>query len=309
MQEVDMGEEKNTWYKSPTVTTPILVIIVLIMLRLSSNVLKNQQEQGNIFLNIAIVQIVVLVLPCIFYYFIKERKLSAPVFLSLVKPSHIIFIIFTMLLFISGSVLIQYLYIIGGSQGTNLSGFFDSVTDLSAEESDIGIIISFIIVPAVCEEFFFRGLVLSEYCSLGSANAVIISALCFAMLHCSITNFPIYFFTGIVLGFVTVVTRSILSSIIIHLVSNTVSIYGSDMFLRIIIQKSSKFFVLFMILVVFGLSLLFVFSKLEQIYFSYADKPPITSLPPKSFPNISKVFLSPSFILLIVVFILITVLK
>ncbi len=305
-----MGEEKNTWYKSPTVTTPILVTIVLIMLRLSSNVLSSRQEaKGNILLNIAIVQIVVLVLPCIFYYFIKERKLSAPVFLSVVKPSHIIFIIFTLLLFISGSVFIQYLYVIGGSQGTNLSGFFDSVTDLSAEGSDIGIIISFIIVPAVCEEFFFRGLVLSEYRSLGSANAVIISALCFAMLHCSITNFPIYFFTGIVLGFVTVVTRSIISSIIIHLVSNTVSIYGSDMFLRIIIQKSSKFFVLFMILVVFGLSLMFVFSKLEQIYFSYADKPPITSLPPKSFPNISKVFLSPSFIFLIAVFILITVLK
>lgn len=305
-----MGEEKNTWYKSPTVTTPILVIIVLIMLRLSSHVLASQQDaQSNIFLNIAIIQIAVLVLPCIFYYFIKERKLSAPVFLSVLKPSHIIFTIFTLLLFISGSILIQYLYIIGGSQGTNPAGFFDSVADLSVQESTIGIIISFIIVPAVCEEFFFRGLVLSEYRSLGSANAVIISALCFAMLHCSLANFPIYFFTGIVLGFVTVVTRSLISSIIIHLVSNTLSIYGSDMFLRIIIQKSNKFFVFFLILVVFGLSLLFVFSKLEQIYFTYAEKPTITSLPPKSFPNISKVFLSPTFILLIAVFIFITVLK
>jgi membrane protease YdiL (CAAX protease family) len=304
-----MGEEKNTWYKSPTVTTPILVIIVLIMLRLSTNVLASQQDtQSNIFLNIAIVQIVVLVLPCIFYYFIKERKLSAPVFLSTVKPSHIIFIIFTLLLFISGSVLIKYLYVISGSQGTNLSGFFDSVAD-NTQTSDVGIIISFIIVPAVCEEFFFRGLVLSEYRNFGTANAVIISALCFAMLHGSITNFPIYLFTGIVLGFVTVVTRSLVSSIIIHLVSNTLSIYGSDMYLRVIIQKSNKFFVLFLILVVFGLSLLFVFSKLEQIYFSYADKPPITSIPPKSFPNVSKVFLSPSFIILLAVFIIITVMK
>lgn len=308
MQEVHMGEEKIKWYKSPTVTTPILVIFVLIMLRLSSNVLASQQN-GNIFLNIVIVQIAVLVLPCIFYYFIKERKLSTPVFLSVLKPSHIVFTIFTLLLFISGSILIQYLYIIGGGQGTSIAGFFDSVTDLSAEDSNIGIIISFIVVPAVCEEFFFRGLVLSEYRSLGSANAVIISALCFAMLHCSMDNFPIYFFTGIVLGFVTVVTRSIISAIIIHLVSNTLSIYGSDMFLRIIIQKSNKFFVFFLILVVFGLSLLFVFSKLEQIYFSYAEKPPITSIPPKSFPNISRVFLSPTFLLLIAVFIFITVLR
>jgi membrane protease YdiL (CAAX protease family) len=304
-----MVEEKSTWYKSSSITAPILVIIVLVMLRLSSYVLQSQKNtQSNIFLVISIVQIIVLVLPCIFYYFIKERRLSAPVFMSAVKPSHIIFIIFTLLLFISGSVLIKYIYVINGSPGTSISGFFDTVTDRK-DISNIGIIISFIAVPAVCEEFLFRGLILSEYRSLGSVNAVIISALCFAMLHCSIENFPIYFFAGIVLGFVTVVTRSIISSIIIHLISNALSIYGSDVFLSIIIQKSGKYFVLFLILVVFGLSLLFVFSKLEQIYFTYADKPPITTLPPKSFPNISKVFLSPSFIILAAVFILITVLK
>jgi len=304
-----MSAEKRIWYKSPVVTTPILVIFVLIMLSLSRRVLENQRDsQSNILLAITVIQIVVLVLPCILYYLVKGRKLSSPMFISMVKPSHIIFIIFTLLLFISGTVLIKYIYYVGGGHITSLSGFFDSVTANQGNSSILGIIIALIIVPAFCEEMFFRGVVLSEYRSMGSINAVIISALCFSMLHFSIENFPIYFFAGIVLGFVTVITRSIIASILIHAVSNALSIFGSDLFLRVTVQKSGAFFVGFVIIIIFGISLLFVISKLEQIYFTYAEKPPIAALPPKSFPNIVKVFLSPSFLALTAVFIITAVL-
>lgn len=301
-----MGEEKKIWYKSPVVTTPLLVIFVLVMLSLSRKTLASQaNSENNIFLVITIIQIIVLILPCIFYYLIKGRRLSSPMFISLPKPSHIIFTIFTLLLFICGTLLIKYMYIIGGKTETSLAGYFDSVTE---NTNLLGIIIAFIIVPAFCEELFFRGVVLSEYRSFGSVNAVMISALCFSMLHFSIENFPIYFFAGIVFGFITVITRSILPSIIIHLASNTLSFFGSDLFIRVTINKSGAFFVGFVIIVLFGLSLLFVISKLEQIYFSYAEKPPITTLPPRSFPNIPKVFLSPTFLVLILVFVIISVL-
>lgn len=305
-----MGEEKSIWYKSPVITTPLLVIFVLVMLSLSRYVLKSQSSsESNIFLVITIIQIAVLVLPCVFYYLIKGRRLSAPMFISLLKPSHIVFTIFSLLLFISGTILIKYIYYISGAEIATLSGYFDSVTADKDEISTVGIIISLIIVPALCEELFFRGVVLSEYRNLGNVNAVIMSALCFSMLHFSINNFPIYFFAGIILGFVTVITRSIIAPIIIHLTSNTLSIYGSDLFLRVTIQKSGAFFMGFIILTIFLLSLLFVISKLEQIYFSYADNPPITTLPPKSIPNISKVFLSPTFLALITVFFFICVLS
>ena len=308
-REKHMVEEKSIWYKSPALTTPLLVIFVLVMLNLSRYVLQKQNNtESNIFLVITVIQIVVLVLPCILYYLVKGRRLSSPLFISFIRPSHIIFIIFTLLLFISGTVLIKYIYYVGGGHITTLSGYFDSVTADKNDINILGVIISLIIVPAFCEEMFFRGVVLSEYRSMGSVNAVLISSLCFSMLHFSLQNFPIYFFAGIILGFVTVITRSIIASIIIHLASNALSIFGSDLFLRITIQKSGAFFVGFVIIIIFGLSLLFVISKLEQIYFTYSEKPPITTLPPRSFPNIPKVFMSPSFLALIAVFIIITVL-
>ncbi|PKM61137.1 MAG: hypothetical protein CVU97_07400 [Firmicutes bacterium HGW-Firmicutes-21] len=304
-----MSEEKRIWYKSPVVTTPLLVIFVLIMLNSSRYILQKQGDsESNIFLVITVIQLVVLILPCILYYLVKGKKLTSPMFISMIRPSHIIFIIFTLLLFISGTVLIKYIYYAGGNHITSLSGYFDSIAAEQDEVSNLGIIISLIVVPAFCEEIFFRGVVLSEYRGLGSVNAVIMSALCFSMLHFSLSNFPIYFFTGIILGFVTVVTRSLIAPILLHLISNTLSIYGSDLFLRVTIQKSGAFFIGFVILMIFGLSLIFVISKLEQIYFSYAEKPPITALPQRSFPNIPKVYLSPSFLALIAVFLIIAVL-
>lgn len=298
-------QDKHTWYKSPVVTTPILVIFVLVLLNLSRYVLQNQSNnQTNIFLVITIIQIVALVFPSMLYYLVKGKRLSSPMFISVLKPSHIIFIIFSLLLFISGTILIKYIYYVAGGHITTLSGYFDSVTT----EQSIGVIISLVIIPAFCEELFFRGVVLSEYRSFGSVNAVLMSALCFSMLHFSLENFLIYFFAGIILGFVTVITRSIIAPILIHLTSNALSFYGNDLFLRVTIQKSGKIFVGFVIIIIFGLSLLFVISKLEHIYFTYAEKPPITALPPKSFPNIPKVFMSPSFLALTAVFIIITTL-
>ena len=300
-----MGEEKSIWYKSPVITTPLLVIFVFILLALSRVILDNQPDnESNIFLVISIIQIFALILPCVVYYLLKSRNLSSPLFISLPKPSHIIFTIFTMLLFISGTLLIKYIYYVGGGQTTSLSGYFD---EYAGDTGIIGIILSLVVVPAVCEEIFFRGVVLSEYRSMGSVNAVIMSSLCFAMLHFSIENFPIYLFAGIIFGFVTVITRSIIPSILIHLVSNSLSVFGSDLFLRVTVEKSGAFFAGFVIVVIFGISLLLVISKLEQIYFSYAEKPPITTLPPSSLSYVPKVFLSPSFIALIAVFVIIAV--
>ena len=44
-----------------------------------------------------------------------------------------------------------------------------------------------------------------------AANAVIVSAIAFSMLHFSFESFPVYLFTGIVFGLVTAISRSVYS--------------------------------------------------------------------------------------------------
>ncbi len=289
--------------KSPVITTPLLVIFVITVMQLSKFALTSLNSETNVFVAVGVVQLVTLGLPCIVYYLLKGRKLSEPMYLVSKSGPQIMFIIFSALLFISGMLLIKFIYYVNGGGVASLVNFYEDFSGTAEGSGQLEIILSLIIIPAFAEEIFFRGIVLSEYRKFGTANAIIVSSLCFAMLHFSLENMFIYLFTGLLLGCVTAVSRSIVPSIALHLLSNTLSIYASDAFLRVTIQKNGAYFIGFLLVMLTGVSLVLVLSRAESICYSYAEKPPTESLPPKSSSNWTKVFFSPTFILLVIAFV------
>lgn len=298
-----MTEGLKEKFKSPVITTPLLVIFVIAAMQFSKIALANLDSDTNLFVAVGVIQLVTLGLPCIVYYLLKGRRLSEPMYLVSRSGPQIMFILFGAMLFISGMLLIKFFYYVNGGAVTSLVNFYDDFSGTTEGSSQIEIILSLIIIPAFCEEFFFRGIILSEYRKYGTANAVIISSLCFAMLHFSLENIFIYLFTGLLLGCVTAVSRSIVPAIALHLLSNTLSIYASDAFLRITVIKNGPYFIGFLLVMLTGVSLVLMLSRAESICFSYAEKPPTESLPPKSSANWVRVFFSPTFILLIIAFI------
>ena len=83
------------------------------------------------------------------------------------------------------------------------------------------------IVPAVCEEFMFRGVVLNGLRERGMWFAVLYSAMCFSLMHCSLQQLPYTFVLGFVVGIVVFCTRSIWLGMIIHALNNiTVLVVG-----------------------------------------------------------------------------------
>ncbi len=84
----------------------------------------------------------------------------------------------------------------------------------------------FAITPAVCEEFLFRGFVLSSLHRMRPVSAVLTSAVLFGLMHVLTSNvlaverFLPSTFMGIVLGYVAVRTRSLLPGIAIHALHN-----------------------------------------------------------------------------------------
>jgi sodium transport system permease protein len=81
-------------------------------------------------------------------------------------------------------------------------------------------------VPAVCEEFLFRGWVLAAFAGAGKslrrlAVAVVAQAACFAVFHLLPERMPQTFALGLALGAITVATHSILPAIVCHLVHNS----------------------------------------------------------------------------------------
>jgi membrane protease YdiL (CAAX protease family) len=84
------------------------------------------------------------------------------------------------------------------------------------------VILSTVILAPVCEEMLFRGLIL-EYIKQkrGVTTAVILSALIFGLVHVPILPQMVgAFIMGIMMGYVYVLTGSLLSVIIIHAANN-----------------------------------------------------------------------------------------
>lgn len=79
-------------------------------------------------------------------------------------------------------------------------------------------------LPAVCEEFLFRGAILSALEPYGTKRAILISSLLFTLLHGSIIGAPGIFILGVVLGMIAVCTGSIYGSIIYHTLHNAITI-------------------------------------------------------------------------------------
>lgn len=76
------------------------------------------------------------------------------------------------------------------------------------------------VIPALVEEFAYRGLVIGVLKKHGDLFAVVTSAFLFGMLHGNLAQIPFAFVLGLFLGYVRVKTDSMLPSILIHFGNN-----------------------------------------------------------------------------------------
>ncbi len=99
--------------------------------------------------------------------------------------------------------------------GENPDGFFGFLLSL----------ISTAIVPALVEEFAYRGLVLGSLRKYGDGFAVLTSSIIFGIMHGNFEQMPFAFLVGLALGFVAVKSSSIWISVAIHAFNNFVSVF------------------------------------------------------------------------------------
>ena len=80
------------------------------------------------------------------------------------------------------------------------------------------------VVPGFCEEFFFRGAILTNCLPFGRSNAILISALVFSLMHQNPAQIFYAFAAGIVLGILYERTHSIWPGTVLHLLNNFASV-------------------------------------------------------------------------------------
>ena len=101
------------------------------------------------------------------------------------------------------------------------------ITEAGERITDRYLILQFItiaLVPAFCEEFLFRGVILSNLMPYGKGLAILISSVFFGLMHGNLYQFLYTTAAGVVLGLIYVLTDSIWCSILMHALNNSISV-------------------------------------------------------------------------------------
>ena len=118
-------------------------------------------------------------------------------------------------------------------------------------------------VPAVVEELVFRGVILQGLRKYGTTKAILITSALFALIHLSAQQLVFPFIFSIVLCYIVIKTNSILASMIVHFVSNAISVVFMYFNISIAIALPMWAYVLIAIAsVAAGLAVIWLLTKL-----------------------------------------------
>ena len=79
------------------------------------------------------------------------------------------------------------------------------------------------LLPALSEEFMFRGVFFHGYRRAGILKAALCSGLCFGLIHLNLNQFCYAFIVGTIMALVVEATGSLFSSMLVHMVINSSS--------------------------------------------------------------------------------------
>lgn len=251
--------------------------LVYILLAISSVVFDGNYSDGKeVYLFAAIIELAVIAIPSIVYYSLRstngKRSADKPdVGMRKIGKDKIFFIILASFLLISGATAINA--IIARLGVAPSSGILD--LEGSAEIDMWLKIISLALIPALSEEFLCRGLIMGEARKLGALRALIISSLCFAMLHFNFARFPLYLLCGFILGLIMIVTDSIIAATVAHFIFNLFSILSGSLLTAISEQIGDLIILFFLSALIFIICAIFTFKEITRIFAGYARHPEI----------------------------------
>lgn len=136
--------------------------------------------------------------------------------------------------------LIVPVYVISITLSTCMSFFVSDVMDQSSQDlvnlcnshSVIELILMMAVLPAIVEEFVFRGALYGIFKMKSVLSGMVVSAICFSLVHMDVLNLLPTLFMGFIFVFVREITGSIYCSMLLHVLFNSTSllltVYGQN---------------------------------------------------------------------------------
>lgn len=295
----------------PATKVPLLVIVIYSLLAASSALtFLWGKDEDSAFAAAIVIQILVFVMPTLFYSRLTSLSFSKKLNLRLFSPTKIVLIVGLLGVMIFGSLTVSVLWstLIGSAAD---GGIPSSAASSIYSMNPLYVIPAFCVVPAVCEEFVFRGVLLCEYSTYGPLAAISITSVLFAMSHFSFTELPTRIFCGIILAAALYMTRSLFAPMLLHLANNLVSVYLLPYVNAVVLQPRGALFSVFIVGTLFLASLIIVFREGESVYFEFAYDPAYAGgrrdRAPGKKDSALVAFFSPTLIICVLMFVILSI--
>lgn len=306
----------------PSIYAPILLGVVLLLVGFSDDLVRLiDRVSPDSFLSLAIIQFLVFLLPLAFYCRVFGINPVASLKLRGFSWKKVPVLVAFLLLFFIGSLTLRYfgIFVFDGAMvdtpdAIRISGVASSNGFFS--------VLCFAVIPAILEEILFRGILLEDYAPFGAGIAVTVTALGYAMLHASFSDFAYYFFVGVIFGAVSWISGSVIPAILFHLLRNLWYLYAAESAANYLRQAGRSALLPFILIALVLLLLFFLFSRMEELFRDRArdemretrrellekeileEKAAEAAPKPNRFHVLREVFLSPSFLVVVAVFLL-----
>ncbi len=268
----DHGSEKKEKLKNKTfvIAPSAMVLCTYVLLLLSKLVDVTLINRENEYYSVVILQLMIFLVPGAIWCMFNGEGYVKGLRLRLPKPNSFLLIFSSAVLMISGGLLMSTLF--GGleslSKNFSLYDTFVSKTDGSVPSS-LYLLAAYAIIPAICEEFVFRGILCYEYENGGVLRAIIFSSVFFALLHFNPVNIIVYLFSGAILAMVLYASRSLIGSMTAHLLYNIFGLFGQPYMNTLYRITGSSTFFLFIVAFFFLLSAAVFCHEASRLYKKY----------------------------------------
>ena len=232
----------------------------------------------------AVIQLLIYVLPGIFYFKLRREGSIDRLDLKPTPPDRIyIAVLAALLLFIISSGF-KLAYLGMGIYESRFAQYasYINISTFSDPGDILYMVITFVLIPAVCEELIYRSVIFGEYMrdGYGTVIAAAASTVLYALLHTGLQRLPLYLIIGAILCIVVRITGSVLMSMVTSVVFGLCDVFTEN-YVTALAHSDYKALVVFTVISLFLLFAVLFFAEAERLYFvlgTSGEKPPARSM-------------------------------
>ena len=204
--------------KNATKTNVLFAATVLVYIILMYSLQLVSFDKLSINMQIVIPEIILLI-PALVYVIVLRPKTVDGVSMSVVSP------LTTLLTVVLTFCIMPLVMLINSLSSLFVENGVSTTMNSLVKENPIWMnLIIIALLPAVVEEFIFRGLILNGYKRRNPLMAILLSSFLFGIMHMNLNQFSYAFVIGLIFGLLAYATGSLLPSILGHFIINGSSV-------------------------------------------------------------------------------------